>query len=166
MNKKITIDGMSIWVDFRDDEERLESSVLIYTQVFNERLGLADNQWGCFVVPAGSSTNGASWSPITTLLLWLHKRDPTIRLAALGHDEMYRSAGKNIVFTAQEIEVKPILLATACKLIVADGLTTGIDVSVGQLLLSAAIYKQFVGLGRPAILLAILAGLSPNSCIR
>lgn len=96
--KITTIDGMMIWADFRDDEERLENPVLIYTQVFNERLGLADNQWGCFVVPAGSSTNGASWSPITTFLLWLHKRDPTIRLAALGHDEMYRSAGKNVVF--------------------------------------------------------------------
>ena len=97
-NKKTTIDGMMIWADFRDDEERLEHNVLIETQVFNQRLGIADNQWACFVVPAGSSTNGASWSPITTTLLWLHKRDPSIRRAALGHDEMYRSAGKPIEF--------------------------------------------------------------------
>lgn len=84
---------MRLWVDFSDNEERLEQSVLIYTQAFNDLVGLADNEWGCFEVPKSQSTNGASWSPLVTFLLWLERRDPKIRLAALGHDYLYRSAG-------------------------------------------------------------------------
>lgn len=98
MNKKTTIHGMMIWVDFRDDEERLENPVLIYTQTFNDLLGLRDDEWSCFEVPHRSSTNGASWNPFISLLLWLHKRDPKVRLAALGHDFMYRVAGTKIKF--------------------------------------------------------------------
>lgn len=98
MSKTPTIDGMNIWVDFRDDEEKLQNPVIIYTRLFNHLLNIRDDEWACFEVPYLSSTNGASWNPLISLLLWLHKRDPKVRLAALGHDWIYRMAGSKIKF--------------------------------------------------------------------
>jgi hypothetical protein len=96
MTKRTTID----WVNTRrapdENRERFLNPVLIYTEVFNDRLGLGEGDYSCFVIPDDEFTDGASWSPLTTLLLWMDKRDSKVYWGAIGHDYLYRS--KKITF--------------------------------------------------------------------
>jgi len=91
-----------------DDETYLEDLV-IYTQYFNRMLGLDNNEWACFIIKAGSKTNGASYGILATLLLWEHKRSPKMRYPAFGHDELFEKAGLPIELFRFDREKKQVL---------------------------------------------------------
>lgn len=91
MNAKLEI------VSGTDTEFYLEDLV-IYSRVFNKLLGLGEDEWACFVIPKGSGTNGASYNPLVSLLIWEHKRSPKVRWAAFGHDYLFKMAGLEIEF--------------------------------------------------------------------